>query len=67
MRKQKPRNALVASDVPYTDLGEIIMSPNILSEVPKEEKIESHYLLNDTEILNPQQWTTRNKVIVRNS
>lgn len=67
MRKQKPRNAFVTPDAPYTDLGVISMSPTKLAEEPKEEKIESRYLLNDSQILNPQQWTTRNKVIVRNS
>lgn len=64
MKRQKPRNALVASDAPYTDLGEIIMVPTIMPEVPKEEETDIRYSLDDTETLNPQQWTTRNKVIV---
>jgi hypothetical protein len=64
MRKQKPRNALVTQDADFTDLGVLNMIPiRSFEEDDSESDIENVRL----EILEPKNWITRNKIIVRNS
>lgn len=61
MRKQKPRNAFVASDTNFIDLGVVNMSPVSISE---DNELKSDVKV---EVLEPKNWNARNKVIVRNS
>lgn len=64
MRKQKLKNALVTQDTDFTDLGVINMIPiSSFEEEDPEPDIENVRL----EILEPKNWVTRNKVIVRGS
>jgi hypothetical protein len=64
MRKQKPRNALVTQDSDFTDLGVLNMIPiSSFEEDDSKSDIENVRL----EILEPKNWVTRNKIIVRNS
>jgi hypothetical protein len=64
MRKQKPRNALVTQDADFTDLGVLNMIPiSSFEEDDSKSDIENVRL----EILEPKNWVTRNKIIVRNS
>ena len=64
MRKQKLKNALVTQDTDFIDLGVINMIPvRSFEEGDSEPDIENVKL----EILEPKNWVTRNKVIVRGS
>ncbi len=68
MRKQKPRNALVSSDTSFTDLGIINMTPvQTIETTDIDTDVELEPEDVRIEILEPRNWTTRNKVIVRNS
>lgn len=60
MRKQKPRNALVSSDTGFIDLGVLNMTPTMATSRDDLEPEDD-----ETEILDPHLWTTRNKIIVR--
>lgn len=65
MRKQKPRSALVATESEFIDLGVLNMTATIPAELDEPEPgldIESIRM----EIVEPKNWITRNKVIVRN-
>jgi|PlaIllAssembly_1097288.scaffolds.fasta_scaffold00015_8 hypothetical protein len=67
MRKQKPRNAFVAQDTDFTDLGVLNMTPIIAAEVnePESEPEEEPEFDIALKILEPKTWGIRNKVIVR--
>lgn len=64
MRKQKPRNAFVAPDTDFTDLGVLNMTPIRAIE---EDDTDTQPEAVRVEILEPKNWSIRNKVIVRNS
>lgn len=59
MRKPKPRNAFVKQNDDFVDLGVLNMTPVKTSEEDEPENIQ-------LEILEPKNWSARNKVIVRN-
>lgn len=73
MRKQKPRNAFVAQDTNFTDLGVLNMTP--VREIEQSESEPETNITNSDkdqeyqtvrlEILEPKNWV-RNRVIVRN-
>jgi hypothetical protein len=65
MRKQKPRNALVAPDNDFIDLGVLNMTPVTATEEAEPEEDESEFDV-VMKVLEPKMWATRNRVIVRN-
>jgi len=65
MRKQKPRNAFVTQDTNFTDLGVLNMTP--IRAIEEDDDADTQPEAVRVEILEPKNWITRNKVIVRNS
>lgn len=65
MRKQKPRNAFVTQDTNFTDLGVLNMTP--IRAIEEDDDADTQPEAVRVEILEPKNWSTRNKVIVRNS
>ena len=60
--KRKPRNALVNNEEkPSIDLGVLDMTAVTLSEPVKPQ------LADDCFILDPEKWTSRNRIILRRS
>lgn len=76
MRKPKPRNAFVAPESDFIDLGVLNMTPTIATEQsepesepetndPDSDKDQGYQTVR-LEIMEPKNWV-RNRVIVRNS
>ena len=74
MRKPKPRNAFVAPESDFIDLGVLHMTPTIATEQSESEPETNNpesdedqkYQTVRLEIMEPKNWV-RNRVIVRNS